>query len=467
MSTHTSPAEKPLPLPSTTPPAHALQMLSTKSPKAISLFASPPEPLRNYGTAIDALYIHIPFCSTKCHYCDFYSLAGHLDRVDDFLQAFATEVDLQTDFFGRISPKTIFIGGGTPTLLTPVQIATYLEKIHAKVDFSRLTEFTIEANPNTFDAEKAALLAQYGVNRISFGAQSFVPTELTTLQRDHDPESVPLAFAAARKAGIHNLSLDLIFGIPGQTLASWEYSLVRALEQNPSHISCYSLTYEPTTAMTARLHRGEFTQLDEETELAMFNHVYTRLRDTGFVRYETSNYARQSPTAPPPSPLCQHNLAYWKGQNWLALGPSAGAHVALRQRTPAPPGDPIAWQWKNAGSLSHYLEALLPSNNKPPRLPFTQMESLNRTQWAAGVAVFWLRLAEGLNYEEFSARTGINPEPTLRRVFARYVDLQIAECTPSAARILEKGVAVSNRILADVLAAFEALPSLPLPNKGK
>jgi len=155
------------------------------------------------------------------------------------------------------------------------------------------------------------------VNRISFGVQSFNPAELRMLQRDHDPASVAEAFAVARSAGLTNLNLDLIFGIPGQTLASWEYSLARALELDPTHLSCYSLIYEPQTAMTTRLRQGAFQKIDEENELAMFEHVYRRLRAAGFTRYETSNYARSLP--------CRHNLIYWKAGNWLGLGPTAAA----------------------------------------------------------------------------------------------------------------------------------------------
>src|SRR5262249_47191107 len=158
------------------------------------------------------------------------------------------------------------------------------------IDSSALEEFTVEANPNTFDPDRARALVAHGVNRISFGAQSFVPSELKTLQRDHDPDNVPRAFEIARSAGLHNLNVDLIFGIPGQTLDTWEFSLASALALQPDHMSCYSLIYEPNTAMTSRMKRGEFTPIDEELELQMFEHVYQRLRGAGFTRYEVSNY---------------------------------------------------------------------------------------------------------------------------------------------------------------------------------
>jgi oxygen-independent coproporphyrinogen III oxidase len=405
-------------------------------------YASLPEHL--CGSAwpgVDALYVHVPFCSSKCHYCDFYSIAGHLDQAEAFLDALARESHLHVEQFGKPAPRTIFVGGGTPTLLSPEHLQQLVALLHAQVDFSQLMEFTVEANPNTFDSQRAQILRGGGVNRISFGAQSFHRAELQMLQRDHDPASVAAAFAIARSGGITNLNLDLIFGIPGQTLASWSESLDRALELHPSHMSCYSLTYEPNTAMNARLNRGEFTKIDEETELAMFDFVYRRLGDAGFTRYEISNYARTAP--------CLHNLCYWKAGNWLGWGPSAGSHIAV----PHAVHDRVAWQWKNVGSLNHYLEAL---SGERPQLPLTGLESLSRKKWSAAAAVFWLRLNEGLSYPEFQSRTAIDPKPILQRVLAPFADLELATLDDDSARITDRGVAVSNHILSRVLAAFEA-----------
>lgn len=415
-------------------------------------FSPSPPQLRNAAHTVDALYLHIPFCTTKCHYCDFYSLAGHLEQGDAFVHALHQELRLQIAHLGVPRPRTIFIGGGTPTLLPAPTLQRLLALLHAHLDLSRLEEFTIEANPNTFDAQKAAIAAAAGINRISFGAQSFIPSELHTLQRDHDPASVPAAFATARAAGIANLSCDLIFGIPGQTLDTWEFSLTQALSLSPSHLSCYSLTYEPNTAMTARLRKGEFQPLDEDLELDMFTLVYDRLRAAGFLRYETSNYARLDP-ATGNAALCRHNLTYWKGGNWLAFGPSAGAHLALPHLRQTPDA-PIAWQWKNAGSLTRYLDALAPGH---PTLPITQLETQTRRQWAGAVAIFWLRLAEGLDFAEFHARTGVDPRPPLHRALHRYTQLTppLVQLTPTRARILDAGVQVSNRLLADTLDAFD------------
>jgi oxygen-independent coproporphyrinogen-3 oxidase len=435
--------------------------MAVVTPLPQTAFAPIPASLAGCGPSIEAVYVHVPFCTSKCHYCDFYSVAGHLGQAEAYLEALQRELDLHRGVLGTLRPRTIFIGGGTPTLLAPALLAKLMMILHAGIDFSRVEEFSIEANPNTFDAEKAAILVSgggmgsgggvKGVNRISFGAQSFNRDELRVLQRDHDPESVPAAFEVARRAGLTNLNLDLIFGIPGQTLASWEHSLARALELSPAHMSCYSLIYEPNTTLTARMRAGDFRPIDEDTELALFEHVYTRLRAAGFVRYETSNYARAA--------RCEHNLIYWKAGNWLGLGPSAGSHVALPKEHVGRADAPVAWQWKNTGSLTHYLEGLpaggLGSGGEG-QVPITQMEALERRKWAAGAAVFWLRLQEGLNFEEFRRRTGIDCRHALEQVLKPFVALGFAEVTTEVARITERGVAVSDHILKRVLPALES-----------
>ena len=173
----------------------------------------------------------------------YYSVAGHLDQADAFLEALAVEMRLWQERMGRISPETLFIGGGTPTLLDPGRLDRLLHQIGEAIDRSRLVEFTVEANPNTFDADRAAALVRHGVNRVSFGAQSFVAAELRTLERDHDPENVAKAFETARHAGIKNLNVDLIFGIPGQTLESWEYSLSQALALGATGPAAHELLF--------------------------------------------------------------------------------------------------------------------------------------------------------------------------------------------------------------------------------
>ena len=381
------------------------------------------------GTRVEAVYVHVPFCSTKCDYCDFYSVAGHLGEAEGYLDLMEREAELQLGHFGKALPETIFIGGGTPTLLEAGQLERLLGILRKWLDVSGVVEWTVEANPNTFDGEKARVLAAGGVNRVSFGAQSFLRNELQVLQRDHDPESVATAFAAARAAGIENLNVDLIFGIPGQTVGSWDYSLGRALELGSDHVSCYSLMYEPNTGMTARLKRGEVAAMGEDAELELFEHVYMRLREAGYARYEVSNYAR-------PGKECRHNVHYWKGSNWLALGTAAAGHVA-------------GWRWKNVAGLGHYGEAV-----RAGILPATGMERLSAERRAAEIATFWLRLVEGLEYAEFKERMGVDARPVLEQVLGEFVEMGLVELSATRAKLTEKAVAVSDAILRKVVGAF-------------
>ena len=384
------------------------------------------------NSEVHAIYMHVPFCTTKCHYCDFYSLAGHLDQIPRFLAAIEREMQLQTAHFSTPYPETIFIGGGTPTLLPPDALAELLAMLRKSIKIDRVSEFTTEANPNTFDQTRAEILAQAGVNRISFGAQSFHLNELRTLQRDHDPESVPWAVSWAQKAGISNINIDLIFGIPGQTLGSLRQSLHRALELGPAHISCYSLVYEPNTPMTARLKSGQITPMDENLELEMFDMVRDMLAAAGLNRYEVSNFAR-------PGFECRHNLNYWRGQNYLAWGPAAAGHHS-------------GYRWKNVPSLMRYADALLA---EPARLPITQMERLiGAARWGER-AMLALRLNEGLNLQAFGRTTGLDAVEILAGVLKKYDGLGLLELTNSRLRLTARALTVSDTIMGDVLAAFE------------
>ncbi len=393
----------------------------------------PGRELLDCNAVVDALYVHVPFCTTKCHYCDFYSLAGHLDQIPRYLVALEQEIQLQLAHFGLPEPETIFIGGGTPTLLPPADLADLLRLLRRSIGSTRLREFTVEANPNTFDPARAQILVKAGVDRVSFGAQSFNPAELVTLQRDHDPASVPVAVGIARHAGLENINIDLIFGIPGQTLSSLHNSLKSALELQPDHISCYSLVYEPNTPMTARLKSGLITPMNETLELEMFELVRETLSAAGLFRYEVSNFAR-------PGFECQHNLRYWRGGNYLAWGPAAAGHHS-------------GYRWKNVPSLMRYTDALLAAQ---PCLPVTQMEHLQGlNRWGESV-ILALRLNEGLSLNTFREKTGLDAVAILADVLKKYDGLGLLLVDVETLRLSPGAVTVSDTILADVLAAFEA-----------
>jgi len=236
--------------------------------------------------------------------------------------------------------ETIFVGGGTPSLLRVELWEHLLGTIGRLFDMTEIMagrgEFTVECNPETVSPELMATLRRGGVNRVSIGAQSFNARHLKTLERWHEPANVGRALQMARDAGIARQSIDLIFGIPSQSLEEWQADLRTAIGLGTEHLSCYNLTYEANTAMTARLKRGEFTAADEDLEVDMYETTLAMLREAGLDRYEISNYAR-------PGAEAKHNLAYWRQEQWLAAGPSASGHVA-------------GYRWKNAPRLDDYLQ---------------------------------------------------------------------------------------------------------------
>lgn len=296
-----------------------------------------------FAAAVRHLYVHVPFCFHKCHYCDFYSLVDTRERQGPFTDRLCRELEALAPLTRGEPLASVFVGGGTPTLLAPALWERLLATMHRCFDL-RGAEFTVECNPETATAELFGLLAAGGVNRVSIGAQSFRPEHLRTLERWHDPESVPRALETVRGAGIDRTSLDLIFAIPGQTLVDWREDLGRAIGLGVEHLSCYALTYEPNTAMTARLRRGEFAPAGEDLEADMQELAVELCAEAGLARYEVSNFAAQGRE-------CAHNLGYWRQASWLAAGPSASGHV----RVAAPAGGVGGWRWKNRPRLDDYL----------------------------------------------------------------------------------------------------------------
>lgn len=348
---------------------------------AASLFADPDfTPARH-------LYIHIPFCFHKCHYCDFYSLVDTRDRQPPFTQRLQRELAALAPLTRGTPLRSIFIGGGTPTLLAPHLWQALLHTLDTEFNLADIhagsAEFSVECNPETATPELFAILRAGGVNRLSMGAQSFNPAHLKTLERWHDPDNVARAVTLALEAGIPRTSIDLIFAIPGQTLPEWEADLDRAFALGTTHLSCYALTYEPNTAMTARMHRGDFAPADEDLEADMYEHTVQRCADAGLHRYEVSNFAA-------PGHECAHNLAYWRQASWLAAGPSASGNLL------APSGG--SWRWKNQPRLDDYLNR---DDHGHPHA--TDAEHPDPQRFLAESLMTGVRLREGIDLDDLLA----------------------------------------------------------------
>ncbi|MEP7015894.1 MAG: radical SAM family heme chaperone HemW [Verrucomicrobiota bacterium] len=268
------------------------------------------------------LYVHIPFCARICPYCAFYKELLDRSQTGRFCEAVLRELEQQLTEF-TVAPRTVYFGGGTPTALTTSQLEFLLRGFKRLLDLSELVEWTMEANPGSVSAGKAALLRNLGVNRISLGVQSWDEDLLKLLGREHAAPQARESFRILRDAGFSNINVDLMFGLPGQTIEQWRKTLGETIALQPEHLSAYCLTYEEDTEFFLRHARGEFRQ-DSDADAEFFETTMSMLQGAGYEHYEISNYAR-------PGFASAHNHAYWSGEDYLGIGPSAFSTVGLRR----------------------------------------------------------------------------------------------------------------------------------------
>ena len=287
------------------------------------------------------LYVHIPFCARICPYCAFYKELLDKSQTPRFCEAILRELETYTES-RALQPATIYFGGGTPTALTTAQLEFLLGGFRRLLDLSDLVEWTMEANPGSVSATKAALLRRLGITRISLGVQSWDNDLLKLLGREHDARQAEQSFEIFRHAGFTNLNVDLMFGLPGQSIDQWRNTLERTIALNPEHISTYCLTYEEDTEFFLRHARGEFRQ-NSDADAEFFEMAMALLESAGYEHYEISNYAR-------PGFRSEHNRSYWIGEDYLGIGPSAFSTVGLRR-------------WQNLADFRRYSDAVLSGDN--------------------------------------------------------------------------------------------------------
>ncbi len=324
------------------------------------------------NSGVSGLYVHVPFCRSKCPYCDFYSITD-LDLVDSWLQAVSQELGLYCQTFPAFD--SLYLGGGTPSLLNYLQLGNLLDALRCEGSFLPDCEVTLEANPDDLSREKLVFYRKIGINRLSLGVQSFDDAELAFLGRRHTAAQSRLAIGLAREAGFDNLSLDLMYGLPGQSLTGWEETLAAALSFNPEHLSCYQLTVEPGTELARRQSEGVKSLVDEDRERELFLFTSDYLKEHGYLHYEISNFARGEERR------CRHNLKYWRRLPYLGLGPAAHSFDGVRR-------------WWNHRSVAHYCEALAAG-----ALPAAGSEALTPEQ--VQLEKLWLgfRTKEGLDLD--------------------------------------------------------------------
>lgn len=354
-----------------------------------------------------AVYVHIPFCTVKCGYCDFNAYAGMDGLKDAYGAAMVAEIRANAPLLEGRTVTSIGFGGGTPSEVSPAHIAAVIGELRRHALLDRLAEVTLEANPGTLDGPTLQALRAAGVTRLSLGAQSFHPEELRFLDRIHSAEATAAATELARRAGFESIGLDLIYGLPGQTLDRWWASLQAAIDLGPDHISCYALTVEEGTLLGRRVREGTVVALDPDAVADQYEAATEVLDAAGYLHYELSNWAR-------PGHHSRHNLAYWTDGEYLAIG--AGAHGYIDGE-----------RYENVAHPRAYIEAV--RENAPAVRP--ALASSYRPDLATGMADWFslrLRLVEGFREEEFGVRFGID----LDRVAAPVID----EC--ATAGVLER-----------------------------
>lgn len=377
----------------------------------------------------EAVYIHIPFCTNKCFYCDFNSYVLKDQPVMDYLRALDKEMELtvQANPPGRI--RSIFVGGGTPTVLKPNEMEYFLQSVKRHFpEWSDDIEFSMEANPGTTDLEKLSVMREGGVNRISFGVQAFQNSLLTGIGRIHDTDDVYRSLENARRAGFDNMSIDLMFGLPNQTLDMLAESVDKALELGLPHYSIYSLKVEENTLFHTMYQRNQLPLPDEEDELNMYLLLMERMQAAGYKQYEISNFAK-------PGFESRHNMTYWRNEDYYGLG--AGAHGYIgRQRH------------VNIKGVNPYNEA---ANQGLPRL---ESFEVSREEAMEDFLMVGLRVLDGVSRSRFRQQFGISMEEVFAGPLNKMVGAGLLDSTDDGYKLSSKGILFGNDVFAEFIGSL-------------
>ncbi|NCO66369.1 MAG: coproporphyrinogen III oxidase [Candidatus Aquicultor secundus] len=370
---------------------------------------------------MSAIYVHIPFCKQKCKYCDFNSYAGLAAFHQPYVNALLTEIASQADCYGAFGTVgSIYIGGGTPTLLEPSYIASIITSLKGRFAITPDAEISIEANPETVTYEKLAVLRESGVNRLSIGFQSLDDDLLTLLGRKHSAQQAVDAFNAARRAGFDNINIDLIFGVPGQMLANWALNFEQAAALEPEHLSCYGLTVEPGTALECEITTGALAMPDEDMQADMFAYTMESLEESGYGHYEISNYAK-------PGKECRHNLVYWDNRDYIGFG--AGAHSRIGNK-----------RFANTAKPTDYIETAGTDLFKPEEIELSIDDEMSEMLFLG------FRKMEGVNLEAFASRFGCSVQDIYGAQIEGLLDDGLIESKNGLLRLTPRGIFIGNEV---------------------
>lgn len=369
------------------------------------------------------IYIHIPFCKSRCIYCGFYSTTL-LDLRKKYINAVCREMELRKNYI-REPFSTIYLGGGTPSLLDEAELTKLFLYINNVYDVDRNAEITMECNPDDITPEFTNMLSRLPINRVSMGAQTFANSRLRLLYRRHSSDEVKHAVKLLREAGIKNISIDLMFGFPDESLSQWKEDISAALALNVEHISAYSLMYEEDTPLWKMLDTGKVKEIDEELSLTMFKELVCQLTDAGYEHYEISNFAR-------PGYRSRHNSSYWHQVPYIGLG--AAAHsFDLNSR-----------QW-NVADLKLYIEEI--NNGIIPM----EREELDNDTTFNDIITTALRTSDGINLNALETRLGKRYRNTLISAAGKHLEQGLLEIRHDRLRLTSEGIFISDMVMSDLM----------------
>lgn len=376
-----------------------------------------------------SLYVHVPFCRHRCGYCNFSVIAGRDELQDQYIDAVERELKGIDNSSRDVPLQTIFLGGGTPTRLS----AAHLQRLHRAIaeafPIADDAEITAEANPEDISPECLDALQAIGVNRISLGVQSFNADKLRCLERGHD-ESIALDAIEAAHQRVGNVSIDLIFGAPNETLATWQNDLSIAAASSISHVSTYALTFEKGTSFWSRRLRGDLAETDETLELQMYEAAQQQFSSDGWQQYEISSFARESFR-------CQHNLAYWAGRGWHAVGPGAARFVDGRREV-------------NHRSTTTYLKRMLAGGRATD-----ETETITLEQYARELAAFGIRQLDGIDLSTVHDRTSINLETLLAQTLTKLQSMELVTHQNHHLQLTRRGILFADTVATGLLSEPE------------
>ena len=368
------------------------------------------------------LYLHFPYCVSKCPYCDFNSYQLKEDnQISSYLSALYQEITAYSKKLKKSNIKTIYLGGGTPTILSGVQICNILEFCKDKFTIDKDAEITIEANPGTLDGEKIQLLIESGINRLSLGAQSFNNLFLKKLGRIHNTQEIIDSYYLAREAGFYNINIDIMFALPGQTTEDLQATLKKAVSLKPDHLSLYNLTIKEGTEYYKEYKKGKLKLPNEDEEFDMYNCGINYLEENGFEHYEIANFAR-------PHKRSKHNQIYWQNQPYLGIG--AGAFSFVR-----------GYRYMNYEKPARYIKEVISG-----KLPIDNGEKLSSRKRMIETVILGLRTKDGINCKKYKTRFGVTLNDIFPQQINKLVNLELLQKDDCKIKLTRKGIFLANAV---------------------